>query len=184
MRIVNHGITRMYPPLPTSDWFLNSDHKNHLLRLGKFAGNAAAFGPVDNQVYMSVELNEPSSFGSALKTIEGETQEKVEIPSSIIEETVGRETPTGEMKAESSDVPETKLPKFDVKIPTLNLSGLTPDEDNIQDQADKSSLSDNEATKEFDAAFGFADKQPQDQNKTDDKVDIKLKGEFKEFMEK
>ena len=71
VRIVNHGITRMYPPLPDSDWFQNPDNKNNLLRLGKFAGNAAAFGPADNQVTMSVELNEPSSFGSALKTNEG-----------------------------------------------------------------------------------------------------------------
>ena len=73
VRIINHGITRMYPPLPESEWFQNLDNKNHLLRLGKFAGNAAAFGPADDQVDMSAELNEPSSFGSALKTIEGET---------------------------------------------------------------------------------------------------------------
>ena len=94
------------------------------------------------------------------------------------------ETPTGDVKVQSSVTPPGSKPRLDVKIPTLKLSTLTPIVVENNDEADKSSLSDNEATKEFDAAFGFADKQPQDQSKTDDQVDIKLKAEFKEFMAK
>ena len=60
---------------------------------------------------MSAELNEPSSFGSAVKTVEGETQQETETPSGTIGETLNPETPTGDVQVHSSVVPPGETPK-------------------------------------------------------------------------